>query len=277
MSERRIRWLFYALLAGQLVMLASRAPAATGGGTVLERIGLRILAPFGRAVDAGADGASAVASSWRSRSALLEENAALRAELEAQRLEIMRLRDLEEESGRLAAALDHARSTDDHFRLAEVVYLDNAIGGGAVVRSPGAPLRRNTPVVAPLGAVGRVVVVAEPYAKLQLLTDRLSSVGAMIERTRRQGIARGDGEGSLTLDSVPLQSEVLPGDRVVTAGIDGVFPPGIPIGVVLSVQPGSEIFHAIRVKPAVDFGSLTAVYLLDRASIPGDLTRREPS
>jgi rod shape-determining protein MreC len=277
MSERRIRWLFYALLAGQLVMLAGRAPAASGGGTVLERIGLRVLAPFGRAVDAGADGASAVASSWRSRANLLEENAALRGELDAQRLEIMRLRDLEEESGRLAAALDHARSTDDHFRLAEVVYLDSSIGGGAVVRSPGAPLRRNTPVVAPQGAVGRVIVVAEPYAKLQLLTDRLSSVGAMIERTRRQGIARGDGEGLLSLDSVPLQSEVLPGDRVVTAGIDGVFPPGIPIGVVLSVQPGSEIFHSIRVKPAVDFGSLSAVYLLDRANIPSELTRREPS
>ncbi len=277
MSERQVRWLFYALLAAQLVMLSSRAPAAEGGGSVLERLGLRLVAPVGRAVDAGADGAAAVVGTWRTRATLLRENEKLQGEISAQRLEIMRLRELDEEAQRLAAALDHARGTEERFRLAEVVYLDPSVGGGAVVRAPGSSLRHNGAVIAPEGVVGRVVVVAEPYAKIQLLTDRLASVGAMIERTRRQGIVRGDGEGMLSLESVPLQSEVLVGDRVITAGIDGVYPAGIPVGVVVAVEPGSEIFHRIKVRPSVDFGALTEVYLVDRAVVPVDLVQREPS
>lgn len=277
MSERRVRWLFYAVLAAQLVMLSSRAPATEGGGSVLERLGLRLVAPVGRAVDAGADGAAAVVGTWRTRATLLRENEKLQGEIAAQRLEIMRLRELDEEAQRLAAALDHARGTEERFRLAEVVYLDPSVGGGAVVRAPGSSLRHNGPVIAPEGVVGRVVVVAEPYAKIQLLTDRLASVGAMIERTRRQGIVRGDGEGMLSLESVPLQSEVLVGDRVITAGIDGVYPAGIPVGVVVAVEPGSEIFHRIKVRPSVDFGALTEVYLVDRAVVPVDLVQREPS
>ena len=277
MSERRVRWLFYAVLAAQLVLLSARAPAAEGGGSVLERLGLRLLAPFGRAVDAGADGAAAMVGTLRTRSTLLAENQKLHLEIEGQRLEIMRLRELDEEAQRLAAALDHARASEDRFRLAEVVYLDPAVGGGAVVRAPGPGLRHNGPVIAPQGVVGRIVVVAEPYAKIQLLTDRLASVGAMIERTRRQGIVRGDGEGLLWLESVPLQSPVVVGDRVVTAGIDGVFPAGIPVGVVIAVEPGSEIFHRIKLRPSVDFGALTEVYLVDRAGVPSDLVNREPS
>ena len=277
MSERRVRWLFYAVLAAQLVILSSRAPAAEGGGSVLERLGLRLVAPVGRAVDAGADGAAAMVGTWRTRATLLQENEKLQGEIAAQRLEIMRLRDLDEEAGRLAAALDHARDTEDRFRLAEVVYLDPTVGGGAVVRAPGSILRHNGPVIAPGGVVGRVVVISEPYAKIQLLTDRLASVGAMIERTRRQGIVRGDGEGMLSLESVPLQSEVVVGDRVITAGIDGVYPAGIPVGVVVAVEPGSEIFHRIMLRPSVDFGALTEVYLVDRATVPTDLVKREPS
>ena len=214
---------------------------------------------------------------WRTRATLLRENEKLQGEISAQRLEIMRLRELDEEAQRLAAALDHARGTEERFRLAEVVYLDPSVGGGAVVRAPGSSLRHNGAVIAPEGVVGRVVVVAEPYAKIQLLTDRLASVGAMIERTRRQGIVRGDGEGMLSLESVPLQSEVLVGDRVITAGIDGVYPAGIPVGVVVAVEPGSEIFHRIKVRPSVDFGALTEVYLVDRAVVPVDLVQREPS
>ena len=94
-------------------------------------------------------------------------------------------------------------------------------------------------MLSPDGLVGRVFTVAGPYAKVQLITDRAAGVGGMILRTRRQGVVRGGGRGSgLELDYVPLQADVRPGDRVLTAGIDGVYPRGIPIGTVVSVEPG---------------------------------------
>lgn len=119
--------------------------------------------------------------------------------------------------------------------------------------------------------MGRVVLVSGPYAKVQLVTDRSAGVGVMIERTRRQGVLRGAGGGGLELDFVPLQAEVQVGDAVVTAGIDGIYPRGIPVGRVVSFEPGDELFYRIRVAPNVDFGLLDQVYVLGRLQVPDEM------
>jgi rod shape-determining protein MreC len=98
----------------------------------------------------------------------------------------------------------------------------------------------------------------------------------MIERTRRQGVARGAGAGVLDLDFVPLQEEVQIGDRVVTAGIDGIYPRGLPVGTVVAVEPGSELFHDIRLRPAVDFGLLDQVYVLESELVPEEAKDLSP-
>jgi rod shape-determining protein MreC len=120
-----------------------------------------------------------------------------------------------------------------------------------------------------------VVTVSGPYAKVQMITDRLAGVSAMILRNRRQGVVRGGGRGDgLELDYVPLQADVRPGDRVLTAGIDGVYPRGIPIGTVASVEAGGQqLFHRIQVVPAVDFGAVDQVYLLEYQAVPPPLTQ----
>ncbi len=140
------------------------------------------------------------------------------------------------------------------------------------------PARVNQPVLSPEGLVGRVVNVAGPYAKVQLITDRAAGVGGMILRTRRQGVVRGGGRGSggLELDYVPLQADVRPGDRVLTAGIDGVYPRGIPVGTVVSVEQGGQLFHRIQLAPAVDFGALDQVYLLDYEAVPQKVKEGRP-
>jgi len=87
---------------------------------------------------------------------------------------------------------------------------------------------------------------------------------------------RGDGAGGLVMDYVPLQAAVEIGDRVLTAGIDGVYPRGVPIGTVVRVDPGSELFHSIVVAPAVDFGLLDEAYVLERAGLPPQLMETAP-
>jgi rod shape-determining protein MreC len=126
------------------------------------------------------------------------------------------------------------------------------------------------PVVTPEGLVGRVVEVAGPYAKVQLITDRAAAASAVIARTRRQALVRG-GSDLLELDFVPLQASVLPGDRVLTAGTDGIYPRGIPIGTVVEVGDSGELFREVAVAPAVDFAFLDRVYLLERGRIPDGL------
>jgi rod shape-determining protein MreC len=120
--------------------------------------------------------------------------------------------------------------------------------------------------------VGRVIATGGDYAKVQLVTDRTSAVGAMVERTGRQGVARGDGHAGLRLEYVPLQADVQPGDRLVTAGIDGIYPRGIPLGVVRAVLPGNQLFHQIEAVPLVDFGTIDHVYLLGAQPEPQELS-----
>ena len=276
-SERGTVWLLAALLAGQLVLLAVQVPGSGGADNALESFALRVVGPVARLVTGAAASVGGTRQRVRFQADLLAENQSLEHEVERLRLELLRLRDVESEMQRLAAALDYAAPPVGRVRAADVVYVDHTSWLRTLVVWVGdGKARLDQPVLAPQGLVGRVVRVAGPYAKVQLVTDRAAAVGALIARTRRQGVARGSGTGALVLDYVPLQVDVRPGDRVLTAGIDGVYPRGIPVGTVVGVEAGGQLFHLIRVAPAVDLGSLDRVYLLEHEPLPPDLKETQP-
>ncbi len=141
-----------------------------------------------------------------------------------------------------------------------------------------ADVEQEQPVLSPAGLVGRVVLVSGPYAKVQLITDGAAAVGGMILRTRRQGVVRGGGRegGGLSFDYVPATADVRPGDVILTAGIDGVYPRGITVGTVVAVESGGQLFRKIRLAPAADFGALDQVYLLEHAPLPQELAKAIP-
>jgi rod shape-determining protein MreC len=281
LDERRTGWVLILLLAGQLVLLAVQG-ARDAGISRLEALGLRVLGPVAQAVSDAPQSLSEAREGMKTRRRLIEENRRLRREVEDLRLRLLRLSDIEGEALRLGAALRYPTPPSGRIRAVDVVYVDHASWLRTLVLYAGdEPARVNQPVLSPVGLVGRVVSVAGPYAKVQLVTDRAASVGGMILRTRRQGVVRGArgagrGGGILELDYVPLQADVHPGDRVVTAGIDGVYPRGIPIGAVVSVEQGGQLFHRIQLAPAVDFGTLDHVYLLDYQAVPRDLKETRP-
>lgn len=275
MSEGRIAWLLILLLLAQLVLVSRQADDPAGGG-LLERGALWVVAPLIRTIHGAERSVADWAGSFDDRDRLREDNADLRDRVEALEREVLRLRDAERRAERLAEALDYSQSERENLRPADVIFADSAGGiGSVVVFGGGADFEANQPVVAPGGLVGRVVQVAGPYAKVQLLTDRSATAGAMIERTRRQGLVRGTPGGDLELSFVPLQADVKVGDRVRTSGIDGVYPPGLPIGTIVAVEPGRTLFHAIRLEPAVQIATLNRVYVLDRREVPAEL--KEPS
>jgi rod shape-determining protein MreC len=276
-DERRTGWVLIVVLVGQLVFLAVQG--ARSGETRIEALGLRLLGPMARGVASIPHGLSDAREGMKLRGGLLEENQRLRREVEDLRLRLLRLTDVEGEMLRLGAAMRYPTPPAGRIRAVDIVYVDHASWLRTLVLYTGdAPARRNQPVLSPDGLVGRVITVAGPYAKVQLITDRAASVGGMILRNRRQGVVRGGvrGSGGLELDYVPLQADVRPGDRVLSAGIDGVYPRGIPLGTVLSVEQGGQLFHKIQLAPAVDFGSLDQVYLLDYQSVPPEVKEAHP-
>jgi rod shape-determining protein MreC len=144
-------------------------------------------------------------------------------------------------------------------------------------------VRPNMAVIAPAGMVGRVIQPSARASKVQLLIDRNAAAGALIERTRAQGVVIGTGTDELRMDYVAGSADVKTGDVVVTSGIDGIYPKGFVIGQIQSVRRGAGEYSAIVIRPAVDFTTLEAVLIVltaptaapDRGGTPGADQDRE--
>lgn len=276
MSERRTGWLLLAILGVQLVLLAAQVPAEDGQRSLLETVTLRLVAPVARLVAGVGESFGGLRRGVRLRGELADENRELRQKVERLERELARRQGLELEVDRLSRALDYTRQSTDRLVPAELVYLDpSGWLGTLILYVGGGEVQVDQPVLTSRGLVGRVTLVAGRYARVQLVTDRAAAVGAMLERTGRQGIARGAGARGLELDYLPLSSEVRRGDRVVTAGIDGIYPAGIPVGTVARVERGTDLFHRVTLDPAVDLRLLGDLFVLEHEGPPEKLSEPE--
>jgi rod shape-determining protein MreC len=277
-DERRTGYLLALLLIGQFVLVAIQGARSSTSRTYAEALGLRVLGPAAHLVYSATATVGEIGRKVRLQGQVLEENRRLRRDVEEMRLRLLRLSDAQQELFRLGEAVRYSAPLLGEIRAVDVIYADHAsLLRSLMLYTGGHPAVVNQPVLSAAGLVGRVVLVAGRYAKVQLITDRAAAVGGMVVRTRRQGVVRGSGQGGgLTFDYVPLPADVRPGDSISTAGIDGVYPRGIPIGTVVSVEAGGQLFHKILLAPAVDFGTLDQVYLLDHPAPPPDMLKAIP-
>lgn len=107
----------------------------------------------------------------------------------------------------------------------------------------------NMPVITLNGLIGKIIFTSDDFSEVLLLTDPNFSVAVRIERTRVEGILNGNGTSLCSLKYIPLEEEVIIGDRLITSGTDGIFPEGIPVGVVKKVDRKIGIFQNIDVIP----------------------------
>jgi rod shape-determining protein MreC len=133
------------------------------------------------------------------------------------------------------------------------VTIDKGTGDG---------LAANLAVLAPAGVVGRITLPSARASLVQLLIDRNAAAGALVERTRVQGVVVGVGDGTLRMDFVATTGDVVAGDQIVTSGIDGLYPKGFAIGTVERVERGDGLYHVISVRPAVDVSRLEEVLVV---------------
>ena len=278
MTERHVRWILVAVLVLQLILLGAQAPQSGGAPSRVQVLVLWLVAPIARTVDAAVAAVARIGMGFTVRSSLLEENKRLRSELAQLKNDRIRWFDAAGQLDRLQDAIAYSEASGSALLAADVVYIDHASWLRSLLLYVGDhEVELNQAVVAPIGVVGRVIAVAGRYAKVQLVTDRSATIGAMIRRTRRQGLSRGAEEGMLRLDFVPSRSDVRRGDEVVTAGIDGIFPRGIPIGRVVSVEAGEEMFSSIQLASTVDFGRLDQAFIVVRQPVPAEIMETSAS
>lgn len=276
MRGRLDHFLLACLLLGHLILLSTHERAK---GSRLEGVVLGTIGPVVHLANAGIDGVAGFFDSFRLAGTLKTQNQQLRIELAELRQKVVRLQGIEEDLKRLASlsGTSYQRFASNEFFVADVVYLDTESWLRTLVLYTGdSKAKVNQPVVTDRGLIGRIIVATPQYAKVLLLSDRSASASAMILRTRRRGIIHGDGDG-LTLDNIPLLADVDVGDEVVSAGIDGIFPRGIPIGTVESVEPGTGLFHRIRLTPAIDLSLLDQVFVLTEETLPLSVREAQPS
>ncbi len=116
------------------------------------------------------------------------------------------------------------------------------------------------PLISPEGMVGRVIRTSKRSAEALLITDPRSSIDVMLQRTRVRAVAEGDGSGGLILKYIRDLEDIRIGDKVVTAGLSGIFPRKLPVGIVTLVEPGDDnFFKRVFIKPHADILKLEEV------------------
>jgi rod shape-determining protein MreC len=196
---------------------------------------------------------------------LRQENLRLQREAGILQRRIDQLEEQVLETQRLQGLLAMREAWRAEFVAARVVGKDatNWFKTILIDRGSRAGMRRNLPVVGPDGLVGRIVEVTPSTAKVQLITDPVSAAGALMQRTRVTGIVVGNLGAGLRVRYLPLLADVVIGDEVVTSGMGGVFPKGIPVGRVTAVERKSgALFQEADLEPKVDLGRLEEVVVL---------------
>ena len=251
-----------AVVVGHILLISTQV-STRRGVPVLESLTFGVFAEVQRGATSGI---GSVRDVWQNYFALQEtrqENQSLRTEVAQLRIGLQQERALAEQSRMLQKLLDMKTETTLKTTAAYV------IAGGAspdfrtvtIDKGTSGGLQPDMAVISPAGVVGRIILPTSRAAKVQLLIDRDAAAGAVAERSRAQGVVVGTGT-SLRLDHVPGTADIKVGDRVVTSGIEGIYPKGFEIGQIESIDRRSGEFSAVIIRPAVEFSSLEAVLVV---------------
>jgi len=197
----------------------------------------------------------------KERVAQLEEQQLQMDEIIRENQRLKRLLDFNEENEQFA--VKGVRVTGkDPGNWFNTITIDAGASHGVTV---------NMAVVNDQGLIGRVIDVGSNWAKVRTIVDGQSSVSAIIERTRDNGMVKGNNsltfeDGLCQMINLPLDSDVVVGDRVITSGLGEIFPKGIYIGEVIEVvDEKRDNYKTAIIKPGADFKRLEEVLVIRTA------------
>lgn len=262
-KEGRAVFVLIPLLIMHLILLSFQI-SDPAGMLLIRKWVLAVQSPF---INGSSQISAAVRSLWTDYIELhgaREENRQLQETIRQLSLQQKQMEEIQQENIRLRQLLSVnelspietvgarvvARTPDF---LSKLLYINRGQGDGIVV---------NSPVMSGLGIVGRVVLVSNQNSQVQLITNPDASVGAMLERTRLPGVLRGSGNSLLEMNYISATEQVETGDMVVTSGLDGVYPKGLPVGRVVESYKGNSLFLMIKVEPSADLIHLEEVSVM---------------
>lgn len=230
-----------------------------------RKLVLEAAAPFQKLMHISSTGISESWKKYVSLVGVVEENKKLEKTVGELEAELLRYKEGHLEAQRLAKILAFKESLPYAFVAARVIAKEQAALSKIVIIDKGSfdGLRSGMPVVSSAGLVGRLIDVSWNVTKVLLIIDENSNVDVMLQRTRAQGIFSGMGYRGGVLKYITKNQDIAEGDEVISSGMGGVFPKGLMIGWVSSVEKlDTELFLKIRIAPNVDFSKLEEVLVL---------------
>ena len=203
-------------------------------------VGSAVATPF----DAVGNVFSNLTASQESLADLKKENAKLTAK-------VAKLSEAEKTAERLEKLMGLTSTYKLNSTAARIIGTSSDAWTGTVTIDKGSAdgMSINMPVASSDGVVGQIISVSRNTSVVRLLTDENSGISAMVQDTRAQGMLQGQADGTLRLEYVTTDSDVKAGDIIVTSGIGGVFPKGLPLGTVSSVdKSANSVYYTIVVR-----------------------------
>lgn len=271
---RRKPILLIVLVALSLMMLTMYfRESDTGLLHSARRVTLELTSPIARLGTIITSPVRAVGDYFEGIGASRERVLALERQNEELRARLAELEEARQENERLRALVDFAEERKFAKLGAEVIRRPVSIWEGVIVIDRGSDdgVEPGMPVIAAQGLVGQVADVSSNSATVRLISDQQSGVSVIVQSTRTPGVVRGSVDGSLSLDFVDRAYLPVAGDVVITSGLGGVYPAGIVVGDVISVDDRhGELYPRIEVASRVPIGSIEEVFVLVGAVVEAD-------
>ncbi len=272
-ENRRLLTLGLLLIAAILVIAVGERQSAVL--RPLVSVAMAPLAPLTHLFTSGTDAAVALVEEPEDYATLQQRTRELERAVAELQVEIVRLREIEQDYYRLSQLVNYiSERTDQNLITADVIAHDTSSYLRWIIINRGARdgVQVGNPVINELGLVGRVEKIAANAAWIRLAIDPQSAIDARLQTARAEGTVFGQLQGSLRMDYIVQQAQIEPGDLVLTSGLGGTFPANIVIGQVTSVRrQQGEPFQQAEVRPTVDFGNLKIVSVITSFE-PVDLT-----
>jgi rod shape-determining protein MreC len=197
-----------------------------------------------------------------------EENYALRRQLEEYRQTIVAYEERIKEIGRLQILNELESNLALPSVRARVIGGDPTHWYKSRILDQGhnAGITRDCAAITPDGIVGRIVQVSPKSSVLQLITDFDSGVGVLLENSRAQGVLKGEGRGDAFIEYVGSSEKVVVGERVLTSGLDQIYPKGLLVGYVVASSSTKQIFQRVDVAISANVLKLEEVLVLKKES-----------
>ncbi|MFY7993970.1 MAG: rod shape-determining protein MreC [Bacteriovoracaceae bacterium] len=234
--------------------------------TLFQRVVMEVVSPMQKGI---ADSQKSLSSLWENYISIVDtskDNVLLKKKISRLESDLFSMEEIRQENLRLKRLLNYSSEISEQRVLAQVVGWDSANEFKVIRLNKGSKdgIQVMSPVITDQGLVGYIYRVTENYSDVLTILDQNNRVDVLVERTRTHGIVEGVHNFKCALKYVMRNELIEVGDKLITAGVGGVYPKGIKVGMITDIEKENfGMTLAVEVAPSVDFDKLEEVLVIN--------------